>query len=760
MTVTVAGQSVTVPVDGPIGLRIGGDDAANPLRLTVAGQTLAGTFWFEQVTAGTTRTLKISISGASFFLGDDKGNALPGDDVGFRLTIPSGAFLVTPTGMAGSITATVDPAPLASLPFTLGTLSVTLELNTMPTAAVDAGLGINLPAGRFLRVTVTTDLTIAGQVLSGTFMVEQVSSAGADRVLNTTDDVKILKIAAIHVGLFIGAPGTAAGDVGDEIGVSISEGTALFLVTPDGIAGRVSATASLLLGDGISPVTAGVVVEINQLRRTVAAKVMPVAVDEQFVVDGQVLSLTLPAGPYFSAALTGLSLDIGGQRFTTDLRVESRTRLNADGSIPASPATDLTVSFANLGLRLGSAERDVVVVSNGSGTLKIIGATAGRQGRRRRARRRHRRHRRPGRRVLRQLRGAAQHHARHPDAADRRRRHPRHRRRRLHPGRARRARGRQRRQPRGRRPAPHRVVHLPEERGHRRGHHRPEERRARARQRHHHLRHRHDHHRRHHGRARAGRRGRRHRGPGHRRPRAERRRSAATSRSPRRSPPSSCSTRRPAWSTSSIDVDGSPVTLNAPAGPYVRVTVGVGAPISVTIKGQTLQARVVFEQRTTSAGTKVVRVAFTDVSLFLGDPTPRPDKPDGMGLQLTNGSGAILLTAAGIAGEVEGTVALVGLPVSISATLKLQVNNLGVPVAEIVQFAGVDTGDDHAGHRVGPRGADGHRHRDRRHLHARLRQERERQDRRERDHRAPRLERRRRRASRPPSRRSPARASP
>ena len=144
--------------------------------------------------------------------------------------------------------------------------------------------------------------------------------------------------------------------------------------------------------------------------------------------------------------------------------------------------------------------------------------------------------------------------------------------------------------------------------------------------------------------------------------------------------------------TSSIDVDGSPVTLNAPAGPYVRVTVGVGAPVAVVLKGQSLQARVVFEQRTTSAGTKVVRVAFTDVSLFLGDPTVRPGKPDGMGLRLTNGSGAILLTAAGIAGEVEGTVALVGLPVTITASLKLQVNNLGVAVAEIVQFAGVDTG--------------------------------------------------------------------
>ena len=134
------------------------------------------------------------------------------------------------------------------------------------------------------------------------------------------------------------------------------------------------------------------------------------------------------------------------------------------------------------------------------------------------------------------------------------------------------------------------------------------------------------------------------------------------------------------------------MTLSAPAGPYVRVTVGVGAPVGVTIKGQSLQASVVFEQRTTSAGTKVVRVAFTSVSLFLGDPTPQPGKPDGMGLRLTDGSGAILLTAAGVAGQVEGNIALVGLPVSINATLKLQVNNLGVPVAEIVQFAGVDTG--------------------------------------------------------------------
>ena len=157
----------------------------------------------------------------------------------------------------------------------------------------------------------------------------------------------------------------------------MTNGTALFLVTPQGLAGRVSATASLLLGDGVAPVTATVVVEVNQLRRTVDTKVMPVAVDEQFVVDGQVLTLALPAGPYVAASLTGLSLDIGGQRFTADLRVESRTRLATDGSIPTVEVRDLTIAVSNLGLRLGSPERDVVVVSNGSGTLKIIAATAG-----------------------------------------------------------------------------------------------------------------------------------------------------------------------------------------------------------------------------------------------------------------------------------------------------------------------------------------------------------------------------------------------
>ncbi len=678
-----------VNTGGPVRFAIGGEN----LELSVGGQTIAGTFWFEQVTTGTTRTVKVTVTGASLFLGDDKGTEVTTDDVGFRLAIPSGAFLVTPTGMAGRITATLGTDELDRLPFTLGTLSATLELNTMPTRAVDAGLGLDLPAGRFLRVTMTTSLTVAGQSIAGTFMVEQVSSAGADRVLNTTDDVKILKVAAINVSLFLGAPGLDVdGDPltvidGDEIGLSVTNGTALFLVTPQGLAGRVSATASLLLGEGITPVTATVVVEVNQLRRTVGAKVMPVAVDEQFVVDGQVLTLALPAGPFVSASLTGLALVIGGQRFTADLRVESRTRLATDGSIPAVEVPDLTVAVSNLGLRLGSPERDVVVVSNGSGTLKIIGATAGVKGGV------------VGRVVATvavdvpgvvfsgtfdvrlnttltnqplQIAGATT-----PETTD--------------------------------------DVIVTVERGVLVS------------------------------------------GTGVSLDVAGQRLTGSFTFKKNATTgvvtiglknvslalgngtttfvtvgittgaimivpatagaaggiaakiavtltlaPSLASDITVADATAellintttraistSVDVDGSPIPLIAPAGPYVRVTVGVGAPVAVTIKNQSLTASVVFEQRTTSAGTKVVRIAFTQVGLFLGDP--------GRGVRLSNGSGAVILTAGGIAGEVEGTVALEGLPVSITATLKLQVNNLGVPVAEIVQFAGLDAVTDTQG---------------------------------------------------------------
>ena len=51
-----------------------------------------------------------------------------------------------------------------------------------------------------------------------------------------------------------------------------------------------------------------------------------------------------------------------------------------DSLTPATPVYDVFVRLDNVSLRLGTAERDIVVVSNGSGVFAIFGATAGTPG--------------------------------------------------------------------------------------------------------------------------------------------------------------------------------------------------------------------------------------------------------------------------------------------------------------------------------------------------------------------------------------------
>ena len=140
-----------------------------------------------------------------------------------------------------------------------------------------------------------------------------------------------------------------------------------------------------------------------------------------------------------------------------------------------------------------------------------------------------------------------------------------------------------------------------------------------------------------------------------------------------------------------VKVGMSDVSLDVPAGPYVRVQVGAsGSPARLTVMGQSISGVVVLEQRTTAAGTKVVRLAFTEVSLFLGDPGPSAATSDDTGLVLTDGAGAFILSPAGVAGSIEGTIAFRGLPVSVTARLTFQLNNLSVAVNEAFQFGGVD----------------------------------------------------------------------
>ncbi len=103
-------------------------------------------------------------------------------------------------------------------------------------------------------------------------------------------------------------------------------------------------------------------------------------------------------------------------------------------------------------------------------------------------------------------------------------------------------------------------------------------------------------------------------------------------------------------------------------GPFLLVQAGAladstaGTPerlVDLTVMGQRLTGVFSFEQVTTTAGTKVVRIGFTKVGLFLGDSGVDPaSTDDDAGLQLSNGTGALLLLPGGAAGSFTATVAL------------------------------------------------------------------------------------------------------
>ncbi|HEX5858381.1 MAG TPA: hypothetical protein VFY91_09765, partial [Microbacterium sp.] len=602
------------------------------------------------------------------------------DDVGLLLTNGNGAFLLTSAGMAVDIEAEIDLVGLDDIPFAfLDDVSIALQINTAATAvqATVGSLSLDLPAGRFIRVEVVGGIALFGQTLSGTFMFEQVTGSGADKLAGTSDDVKVLRIAATNVELFVGDDGGTAGDEGDDTGMRLSAGTALLVLTAEGFGGSISATADIRLSADIVA-TATVSVEISNMRRTVGGKIVPVAVDETFSVGGQSLTLSLPKGPYLKVSATGLSLLIGGQRLTADVSYEkATTSLGADGALDAAPGGDDTVStkirFANVGLRLGTPDRDIVIVRDGSGGFDIIaksGSTPGGIAGRIEA-------------TVELLipgvtfTGTLEVRINTTTLA-----------RTLDNGAViaagalavaglditlevagqrltgdfafeKSAAGeitlalKDVKLELGDGTQPYVTVTIAE------------------------------------GLLLVKREG------------IVGAVTAGIAINPAILPDGfaldvDVIVQLNNTSTDvehSVVIDGATIALSIPKN-TVRVQVGrIGKLAEVSIAGQTLRGIALFEQRTTPTGTKIVRLAFTDVEMFLGDANGA-GAGDDVGLRLTGGQGAFIVTPTGMAGEVSGAVDLVGLPFDFSAEFTLQINTLltngqGVVVNEVFQFAGV-----------------------------------------------------------------------
>ena len=125
---------------------------------------------------------------------------------------------------------------------------------------------------------------------------------------------------------------------------------------------------------------------------------------------------------------------------------------------------------------------------------------------------------------------------------------------------------------------------------------------------------------------------------------------------------------------------GAAAVGDLPAGPYLRVEL-LGAGIALA--GQSLTADLALERVSTAGGTSVVRAAVTNLALVLtsgGQPM----------VSLTQGSGALLLTSTGLAGDIGGTL-VVSIPgIALSGALRLAVNSTDGEVNEVIPVGGTD----------------------------------------------------------------------
>ncbi|MEZ5303796.1 MAG: LEPR-XLL domain-containing protein [Verrucomicrobiales bacterium] len=137
----------------------------------------------------------------------------------------------------------------------------------------------------------------------------------------------------------------------------------------------------------------------------------------------------------------------------------------------------------------------------------------------------------------------------------------------------------------------------------------------------------------------------------------------------------------------SITVNGAPVTIDLPAGPYLRVA-GQGVTLNITVGGvaQSLTGDFNFERGQVN-GSTVVKVGATNVSA-------RVSISPAIYVEVTGAEGAFLINNSGIAGEATASgVNVVGVPgLTASATsLKVRVNNTGADVASTTITTSADT---------------------------------------------------------------------
>ena len=173
---------------------------ANPVTVSVLGQSLSGIFSFQRATStgaantsSSSTVIKIAASDVSLTLGEG--------GIGVQVSHGSGLLLIEPDGVAGQVSAGVmislGSAANASAQ------SVTVTFNTLASSgtpeAVDTQFTVGgatqtlaLPAGHYLDAAVQgATITIAGQTLGADVTVSDTANLNPDGTIGTGDTIMI-----------------------------------------------------------------------------------------------------------------------------------------------------------------------------------------------------------------------------------------------------------------------------------------------------------------------------------------------------------------------------------------------------------------------------------------------------------------------------------------------------------------------------------------------------------------------------------------